>query len=180
MDWTIQDLGSIGELAGSIAVFATLGYLAIQTRQNQKILEESQRHIRAQTYQMRTDSGREVTQLALTVPEVRSYLLAVQQNQEPSDEQKFAYGMVMMLGIRHAENLFHQNALGVLDLEAMTGALELASSIAGSSHARDIWEHRKEFHPDEFVKWMDDEVARAEEAGLRDYSMVPSHQDSEK
>ena len=31
---TIQDLGSLGELIGSVAVLATLVYLALQTRQN--------------------------------------------------------------------------------------------------------------------------------------------------
>ena len=31
---TIQDLGSLGELLGSVAVLATLIYLALQTRQN--------------------------------------------------------------------------------------------------------------------------------------------------
>ena len=31
---TIQDLGALGEFFGSIAVLATLVYLALQTRQN--------------------------------------------------------------------------------------------------------------------------------------------------
>ncbi len=31
---TIQDLGALGELLGSVAVLATLIYLALQTRQN--------------------------------------------------------------------------------------------------------------------------------------------------
>ena len=34
MTLTIQDLGAIGELLGSVAVLATLVYLALQTRQN--------------------------------------------------------------------------------------------------------------------------------------------------
>ena len=34
MPLTIQDLGALGELLGSIAVLATLVYLALQTRQN--------------------------------------------------------------------------------------------------------------------------------------------------
>ncbi len=34
MTLTIQDLGAIGELLGSVAVLATLIYLAMQTRQN--------------------------------------------------------------------------------------------------------------------------------------------------
>jgi hypothetical protein len=34
MTLTIQDLGSLGELLGSVAVLVTLVYLAFQTRQN--------------------------------------------------------------------------------------------------------------------------------------------------
>ncbi len=33
MTLTIQDLGALGELGGSVAVLATLVYLALQTRQ---------------------------------------------------------------------------------------------------------------------------------------------------
>ena len=35
---TIQDLGALGELIGSVAVLATLVYLALQTRQNSRMI----------------------------------------------------------------------------------------------------------------------------------------------
>ena len=34
MEWTIQDLGAIGEFVGALGVVITLGYLAYQIRQN--------------------------------------------------------------------------------------------------------------------------------------------------
>jgi hypothetical protein len=34
MDWTIQDLGAIGEFVGAIVVVVTLVYLVLQIRQN--------------------------------------------------------------------------------------------------------------------------------------------------
>ena len=33
MEWTIQDLGALGEFLSSVAVLATLVYLAVQVRQ---------------------------------------------------------------------------------------------------------------------------------------------------
>ena len=36
---TVQDLGAIGELIGSIAVLATLAYLTVQTRQNTRAIQ---------------------------------------------------------------------------------------------------------------------------------------------
>ncbi len=38
MTLTIQDLGALGELLGSVAVLATLVYLALQTRQNTRAI----------------------------------------------------------------------------------------------------------------------------------------------
>jgi hypothetical protein len=34
MEWTVQDLGAVGEFVGAIAVVVTLAYLTIQIRQN--------------------------------------------------------------------------------------------------------------------------------------------------
>ena len=36
---TLQDLGSLGELIGSVAVLATLAYLTVQTRQNTRAIQ---------------------------------------------------------------------------------------------------------------------------------------------
>ena len=49
MTLTIQDLGALGELLGSVAVLFTLVYLALQTRQNTLA-------IRAQLDATRSDS----------------------------------------------------------------------------------------------------------------------------
>jgi hypothetical protein len=155
----IQDLGAVGELVGSLAVLATLVYLAIQTRQNKILLEENQRHIRAQTYQMRTDSGREVTQLAITVPEIREFLIAREAGTEPTPEQALAFRMLMWVSFRHAENLYYQYKLGVLDEGAISGALELAESAALNPINDEIWQGRKHIHPPEFAEWMDEKIA---------------------
>ena len=39
MDWTVQDLGALGELLGSIAVLFTLVYLVVQTRATRSAME---------------------------------------------------------------------------------------------------------------------------------------------
>lgn len=53
---TIIELGALGEFLGSIAVLATLVYLAVQIRQNTRSMEESRKLALAQTYQMRSDA----------------------------------------------------------------------------------------------------------------------------
>ena len=39
MNWTVQDLGALGELLGSIAVLCTLVYLALQARATRSAME---------------------------------------------------------------------------------------------------------------------------------------------
>ena len=41
MDWTIQDLGAIGEFVGSLAVLITLIYLSFQVRQSTRIISQN-------------------------------------------------------------------------------------------------------------------------------------------
>lgn len=48
MDWTIQDYGALGEVIGSIGVIATLVYVAIQIRQNGKLVDNALGATRAQ------------------------------------------------------------------------------------------------------------------------------------
>ena len=61
---TIAELGAIGEFVGSIAVLATLIYLATQIRQNTRSMEENKKFAMAQAYQARTDMWIQVTGLA--------------------------------------------------------------------------------------------------------------------
>ena len=52
-EW-IELLGNLGEFVGSIAVLATLVYLAVQVRQTRDVVVAS-------THQARSDSGRDIT-----------------------------------------------------------------------------------------------------------------------
>ena len=51
MGWTIQDIGAVGEFLGSIAVFVTLIYVAIQVKQTQKIVLGQSRQAWAESTQ---------------------------------------------------------------------------------------------------------------------------------
>jgi hypothetical protein len=51
MDWSIQDLGAVGEFLSSIAVIVTLIYLAVQTKQTQKMVRGQTRQAWAEATQ---------------------------------------------------------------------------------------------------------------------------------
>lgn len=48
MEWTIQDFGAVGEGLSAIAVFVTLGYLAIQVRHTRQELKNGMAQSRAE------------------------------------------------------------------------------------------------------------------------------------
>ena len=49
MDW--EQLGALGELVGAIAAIALLGYIAVQIRQNSKLLQQNTRATEAASRQ---------------------------------------------------------------------------------------------------------------------------------
>ena len=51
MEWTIQDLGAIGELISAIAVVATLFYLAVQVRHGKESIDANSELLRSQSRQ---------------------------------------------------------------------------------------------------------------------------------
>lgn len=54
MNW--EAIGAVGEVLGALGVVVTLGYLAVQIRQNTVSMEQGRRLALAQAYQMRADS----------------------------------------------------------------------------------------------------------------------------
>jgi hypothetical protein len=53
---TLQDLGSIGELVGALAVVVSLAYIAYQIRQNARQLEQNTRSLEATMFQASNDA----------------------------------------------------------------------------------------------------------------------------
>ena len=70
---TAQLVGNLGEFVGAIAVVITLGYLAIQIRQNSKVVE-------AATSNSVTRSRNELNALLATHPELSEMILAGHQD----------------------------------------------------------------------------------------------------
>lgn len=62
---TAQVLGNFGEFVGAIAVVATLGYLAVQIRQNTRSLDANRRLVRVQMQQELTRNLQQVNYQAL-------------------------------------------------------------------------------------------------------------------
>ena len=117
MELSIQDLGSVGEFVSSIAVILTLIYLAVQTRQTQKM-------IRGQTRQ----SWAEATQYALLTDADSDYLPVIEQKLYaagfPKDKkaidvldsvERSRYLMYLIANTHRIRSHLYQVTLGVCD-----------------------------------------------------------------
>ena len=105
---TLEELGNIGEFVGAIATVATLAYLALQIRQNSRI-------IRAQTRaNIGTTTSEVIFRQAENLDIVRS-LLKIQAGKELSPEEELQLRMVATATFRHWENVYYQYRQGLYD-----------------------------------------------------------------
>jgi hypothetical protein len=106
---TIQDLGSIGEFVAAIATVATLVYLAVQIRQNTRM-------VRTSTYQAALESSNRVNELVLDNPELhRIYRLGRADPSQLTDEERARFRLVIGQLMNVYETMFLQYERGTLD-----------------------------------------------------------------
>ncbi len=108
MDW--EALGAIGEMVGAIAVVATLGYLAIQLRQNTK-------SVHANTHQQILNAQQPLW-LAQTDFDYAKILLEAIAKDELEPHEALAAGSHAVLRCRAHQNIFNQVMSGSLSADA--------------------------------------------------------------
>ena len=110
MNW--EALGAIGEVVGAIAVIMTLGYLALQIRQN--------------TASVRTSTQQQLATVFSTLnmtmgsnPDAaRVYLQGLHNPDELDDDEIARFTLMFQSAIRLYENAFYQRQVGALDDQA--------------------------------------------------------------
>ena len=104
MTLTIQDLGALGELLGSVAVLVTLVYLALQTRQNTMAIS-------AQVEAARTSS---LMNLGLNLVQPGTVEAFVEDMAEETTVNDFRRAVSCQMMFQHLEWQFDQARRGVL------------------------------------------------------------------
>jgi len=123
---TLAELGALGEFVGAIAVVLTLGYLAIQIRQNTQAMQEGRRLALAQTYQMRADALQEMLVRAAESEHIAPIISKATDAGYPEDLRSLAaltpvergrFRLWQIAQQTHWDNLFFQYQQGFLDEE---------------------------------------------------------------
>ena len=115
---TLEELGSVGEFVGALAVLVTLIYLAVQIHQHTKT-------VKAQINQARSDSFQQV-QLALMNSDEMLEIAGKLKGEKPwdvsrldslDDIEKRRLRQYLIIQRDRADNLFYQNSLGLIEKE---------------------------------------------------------------
>ena len=107
MNW--DAIGAIGEIIGAIAVVATLGYLAVQVRQNTRVAK-------AEISQRMSEQVQNLDAAILTSPDAGDLLdRARDADSELSGADFWRLASFAMARIDHAENLHYQYRAETLD-----------------------------------------------------------------
>ena len=123
---TLMELGALGEFVGAIAVVVTLGYLAVQIRQNTRAMQESRRLALAQTYQMRADALQEMlvrasesTHIAPIITKLTSlgYPEDIRSLDQLTPIERGRFRLWQIAQESHWDNMFYQYQQGFLDEE---------------------------------------------------------------
>ena len=139
-----QLLGNFGEFFGAIAVVATLGYLAVQVRQNT-------RSVRAATYQAFSESYGDFR--TLLVKDERLGALfgkGLRSRSELSTSERFQFDSLMMNFTRVAEVNFYHEIKGLVDEPFYRGWRDEAVEIWRLPGAREWWSESSRFFNADF------------------------------
>ncbi len=152
MTLTIQDLGALGELLGSVAVLATLVYLALQTRQNTMAIS-------AQLDATRITTSQTLILASATSNELEAALQADRISDQSIEQTRRAvYWLAQFL--THQWNWVHFRQ-GLLPSFHEPGLARTVAAMFNNFRAfEDWWETAKPRYLPEFVEWVEEQRSK--------------------
>ena len=131
MNW--EAIGAVGEVLGALGVIATLGYLAVQIRQNT-------RSIRTSAFQaVQRDFADTLDGLSHDPELTRLFFDGLREFESFSTEDRRRFATFLAGLLRRYENLLHQTRIGSLDPSLWGGLLYELRRIFAQPGARAWW-----------------------------------------
>ena len=135
---TIQDLGSIGEFVAAIATLATLIYLAVQIRQNTRVLRG--------TFHDSHVSRMQAWQIAVAGDaELGSIWMRAQQGDELTEQERQRLWYLRTYFLIGSESLYHQYSRGNIDSEVWQAQLTRVRRSLAQAEFRHWWREAQTF-----------------------------------
>ena len=146
-----EAVGAIGEIVGALGVVATLGYLAIQIRQNSAVVRASTRQAISTT---QSEIGYRLTQDA----ELRSAALQFTNIESTVPETELAAHFYLRGLLRTYENQYHQYVDGTFDESIWTGYRNSMAQNFESPAFRGFWETHRRLYSLEFAAFVESDL----------------------
>ncbi len=142
-----QLLGNYGEFVGAIAIVITLAYLAIQVRQNTRMM-------RASIRQARSDSAVHLYSLGATsvIAEIREKESRGEALTEVEEERMFLWNICIW---RQQQTTFFQAQDGLLDVQTGDEQSIIVRTLMQSPSTRRFWADPMRPLDSRFVAWVD-------------------------
>jgi len=165
---TLDQLASIGEIIGALAVVISLVYLAIQIRSNTEAERTS-------TYQsIVSDFGAMNNTMASTPELSHLFVQAMENYHQLSSDQKARISQIFFQCFRFFENMFYQNKKGYLDEEVWIGWKRLMLTYYSRPGFQTWWEHRREVYSEPFAVFLETEKLDRKVASYHEISNLKS------
>ncbi len=155
MTLTIQDLGALGELLGSVAVLATLIYLALQTRQNTMA-------IGAQLDAAAIGTTQNAILLAATSSELAEAMREDIAGDITTSQLRLA--LYFQSNLTTFQWQLHQARRGLLpSFNEVAMAVSVRSLFTNFRSFEGFWQRQRGLgiYPPEFVEWVEEQRAKA-------------------
>ena len=162
----IETLGNLGDFVGGLGVVITLIYLAMQIRQNSRLVEQSMKLAEAQA--LREGNPTQTSMLAIAqdaeLSEIFRRGLASYQGLSSDEKVRFnlSFGsLISALAMNHAQ----QVTLGLLEDPRISTQIQSLRGFLGTPGGRDWWEIYSPHYQDGFREYVREHVLTGSSSG---------------
>ncbi len=153
MNW--EAIGAVGEIFGALAVFVSLVYLGVQTRQNTRALKSSAFH------QVR-ESFSDVSLALVQDPSLITLLGRINKVDPSLTEEDIArYNFFLTTFLRRGESAYFQSSQGALEQESWFGIRQTIIRVLSNQHGRDFWDSESGRFTSEYVSALNTELSKS-------------------
>lgn len=151
MNW--DALGAIAELLGALGVIVTLGYLALQIRQNTAV-------VRTSSFQELMKGISNFTASISQNAEVADiYLRGLASYDDLSEIEKIRFHTLMTEPFTNAQLSYQLHKRGLIDVQLYAGYLSSFSGLLHSPGVRQWWLSSKTWFHQDFRKFIDEKLS---------------------
>ena len=158
MNW--DAIGAIGEIIGAIAVVATLFYLAVQIRQNNRVVEENSRQLRLGEVDATLQSFSRFRGLIVNPDTAALLTRGLADYASLEEAEQIQVGAVLDEYMFSYWSVFQRMREGAYSEEDWHVHLKALAAMMSRSGAKQWWAQRKSNYPVKFVAYLDDYLNR--------------------